>query len=315
MRFLIYGAGALGQTLGCLLAAQKHSVSLVIRERFIEPIRDKGLSVTGIFGNFHAEGAAIELLPSLGHHRSRDFDYILITTKSYSTPQAISDIAMLDACTCPVVSVQNGCGNIERLSQQFGTDRSLGARVITGFEIQQDGVVKITVSADDIHIGAAIPGTISPAAQTLAATISQAGLPTVPVEDINQSLFAKLLYNCALNPLGAILGVNYGRLSEHDDSRTIMNSVIEETFSVITALGGTIAWKNAAHYQDHFYTTLLPATYDHRSSMLQDLENSKPTEIEALTGYVWRQGEMNGVATPMCELLTRLIRFKECSIS
>jgi len=313
MRFLIYGAGALGQTLGCLLASQGHSVSLVIRERFIQPIRDKGLSVTGIFGNFHAAGTDIELLTTLEPRRHCRYDYILITTKSYGTSQAVSEISTLESCSCPVVSMQNGCGNLEQLIHQFGRDRSLGARVITGFEIQQAAAVKITVSADDIHIGGALPGAISPAAHALAAAINKAGLPAVPVEDINQSLFAKLLYNCALNPLGAVLGVSYGVLSEHDETRAIMNSVIEETFCVINALGGSIPWQNAVHYQDHFYRILLPATYEHRSSMLQDLDNNKPTEIDALTGYVWHQGKRNGVDTPMCELLTRLIRFKEQS--
>ena len=315
MRFLIYGAGALGQALGCMLAAQGHNVTLIIRERFIKSITKKGLTVSGLFGDFHVEGRSIGLLPSLETVHDNDFDYILITTKSYGTAQAVAEIATLEHCSCPVVSMQNGCGNVEQVIRQFGTDRSLGARVITGFEIQQPAVVKITVSADDIHIGAAVPGSISQSAQRLANTINQGGLPTIPVEDINQSLFAKLLYNCALNPLGALLGVNYGALSEHDDTRTVMNNIIEETFSVISVLGGTTPWKSAAHYQDHFYQTLLPATYDHRSSMLQDLENNKPTEIEALTGYVSCQGKMNGISTPVCELLTSLIRFREQSIN
>lgn len=315
MRFLIYGAGALGQALGCMLAVQGHNVTLIIRERFIKSISERGLSVSGLFGDFHVQGNSIGLFPTLDTVDDYDFDYILITTKSYGTAQAVSEIATLDHCSCPVVSLQNGCGNVEQIIRQFGSDRSLGARVITGFEIQQPAVVKITVSADDIHIGTAVPGSNSQSARRLAGAINQAGLPTIPVEDINQSLFAKLLYNCALNPLGALLGVNYGALSEHDDTRTVMNTIIEETFSVISVLGGTPPWKSAAHYQDHFYQILLPATYDHRSSMLQDLENNKPTEIEALTGYVSCQGKMNGISTPVCELLTSLIRFKEQSIN
>ena len=315
MRFLIYGAGALGQALGCILAARGHNVMLIIRERFINSITKKGLSVSGLFGDFHVEGPSIGLFPSLDTVGDYDFDYILITTKSYGTAQAVSEIATLDRCSCPVVSMQNGCGNVEQVIGQFGTDRSLGARVITGFEIQQPAVIKITVSADDIHIGAAMPGSISQSAYRLANTINQAGLPTIPVEDINQSLFAKLLYNCALNPLGALLGVNYGALSEHDDTRIVMNNIIQETFSVISVLGGTTPWKSAVHYQEHFYQTLLPATYDHRSSMLQDLENNKPTEIEALTGYVSSQGKMNGISTPVCDLLTSLIRFREQSLN
>jgi len=311
MRFLIYGAGALGQTLGCLLASQGHSVSLVIRERFIQPIRDKGLSVTGIFGNFHAAGTDIELLTTLEPRRHCRYDYILITTKSYGTSQAVSEISTLESCSCPVVSMQNGCGNLEQLIHQFGRDRSLGARVITGFEIQQAAAVKITVSADDIHIGGALPGAISPAAHALAAAINKAGLPAVPVEDINQSLFAKLLYNCALNPLGAILGVPYGDLAEKTETRNIMNNIIEETFAVIVAMGTKMPWKSPDEYKELFYSKLIPATANHRASMLQDLENGKPTEVEALVGYVSKAGRRVRVTTTTCDILASMVRFKE----
>jgi len=315
MRFLIYGAGALGQALGCLLAAQGHTVSLIIRERFIEAIRINGLSVTGIFGNYHSGNLSIKLYTELKEIGDSEFDYILLTTKSYSTEHAVADLAKLDRGNGTLVSMQNGCGNIEQVTQRFGAQRSLGARVITGFEITQPGMVNITVSADNVHIGAAVPGPIAGSAQTLADFINQAGLPCVAVEDINQSLFAKLLYNCALNPLGAVLGVNYGALSEHEDTQLIMNNVMDETFRVISKLGGTVPWESANQYREHFYRTLLPATYNHRSSMLQDLENGKQTEIEALTGYVVAQGKAHGVNTPTCELLTSLIRFKEQYIS
>ncbi len=129
--------------------------------------------------------------------------------------------------------------------------------------------------------------------------------------DIHQSLFAKLLYNCALNPLGAILGVNYGKLSEHAETREIMNNVIDETFQVIRAIGGTLPWNNATQFKKLFYEELIPATYDHRPSMLQDLENNKPTEVEALVGYVSSTGREHGVATPCCSQLASLVRYRQ----
>jgi len=311
MHFLIYGAGALGQALGGLLAARGHKVSLVLRPRYIDVIKNEGLSVTGIFGTFRAAPGSLELLTDLAGCDGTDFDYILITTKSYSTGQAIADIAGLSGVTCPVVSMQNGCGNLEQIAEQFGEERSLGARVITGFEILRPGVVDITVSADAVHIGSSHRGTITRDSRLLAEEISRAGLPCQPVADIFQSLFAKLLYNCALNPLGAILGVNYGALTENQDTKEIMEKVIGETFAVISARGSTLPWANARQYISLFYDSLLPATYNHRSSMLQDLENNKPTEIDALSGWVTNQGKLHGVPTPISELLTALIRFKE----
>ncbi len=310
MNILFYGAGALGQALGAMLAAAGHQVDLLLRPRFLEPIRTSGLRVTGIFGDFTAPPANCHPLASLGESRG-PYDYVLLTTKAYDTEAAVADIATLGERAGVVVSMQNGCGNVERVVAAFGPERSLGARVITGFALSAPGVANITVCADAIHVGPS-GGTVIPAtAARLAEALAAAGHPTVAVPDINPSLFAKLLYNCALNPLGAILGVHYGLLGEREETRRIMDKVMDETFAVIDALGGRTPWASAAAYREVFYTTLLPVTYNHRASMLQDVENGKPTEVDALVGYVVSQGRRLGVATPTCELLTELVRFKE----
>lgn len=311
MRFLIYGAGALGQAIGCILAADGHQVDLVLRPRFLEALHSSGLEVTGIFGEYRVPPAQIGLLTSLKKRNGSEYDAVLLTTKTYDTDRAITDIAGLSQCYCPVVSLQNGCGNLEKLEERLGRERSLAARVITGFEIECPGRVRITVSADAVHVGGCVRGVIPGAAKRLAEALTHAGLPSIAVADVYQSLFAKLLYNCALNPLGAVLGVHYGALAENDETRMIMDRVIEETFTVIATMGGSTPWQDTVGYRKVFYSQLVPATYHHRPSMLQDLENSKPTEVEAMVGYVAAQGRKYGVATPCCDLLAALVRFKE----
>jgi len=311
MRFLIYGAGALGQAIGCMLAADGHKVDLVLRPRFITALETGGLSVSGIFGEYRVAGDQLGLLEDIRRHDGQDYDYVLLTTKTYGTAAALAALTPLKSCQCPVVSMQNGCGNLEQLEQHLGRERSMAARVITGFTIERPGSVRITVSADSVHIGGCKRGEIPEAAGILAAALTHAGLPSVAVADIYQSLFAKLLYNCALNPLGAILGVHYGALAENSETRGLMDQVIQETFAVIQAMGGTTPWPDAAGYRQVFYGQLVPATFDHRSSMLQDLEQHKPTEVEAMVGYVAAQGRKHQVATPCCEVLASLVRCKE----
>lgn len=311
MYFLVFGAGALGQAIGCMLAAAGHQVDLVIRPRFLAPLQQTGLEVSGVLGTFHAHPEQLGLLTSLKARSGAAYDIVLLTTKTYDTDAAIAAIANLSSCYCPVVSMQNGCGNLEKLEERLGRERSLAARVITGFEIEQSGRVQISVSADAVHVGGCVPGVVPAAAKRLAEALTHAGLPTVAVPDIYQSLYAKLLYNCTLNPLGAVLGVHYGLLGEHEETRMLMDQVIDETFAVLTTMGGSVPWPSAAAYRNVFYEQLLPATYNHRPSMLQDLEHHKPTEVEAMVGYVSAQGRIFGVPTPCCDFLTALVRFKE----
>ena len=311
MKCIIFGAGALGQALGCMLAADGHQIDLVIRRRFIEPIESSGLRVTGIFGDYLAAPGKLHLLEDVDPARGPRYDVAFITTKSYDTGTAIAALTTLHGFDKPVVSVQNGCGNVEQVMEAFGSERACGARVITGFEIEKPGLVRITVSADDVHIGSSVTGTLPVFVRDLSKVINKAGLPCKAVEDIYQDLFAKLLYNCALNPLGAVLGVHYGALGDSTHTRSIMDRVIDEAFAVIHGLDGTTPWENADRYREIFYGQLLPATYNHRPSMLQDLENGKQTEVEGLAGYVTRQGQRLGIATPVCAMLAGLVRFKE----
>ena len=310
MQILIYGAGALGQALGCMMAADGHRVDLVLRERFIQPIQRHGLRVTGLFGNRSVQPEDIGLFSS-ALDSAATYDTTFITTKSYDTEYALQELYLLEKRAGEIVSMQNGCGNVEKVENTFGPKRSLGARVITGFEIEKPGIINITVSADAIHIGNSRSGTPSTMAVKLAQAIDHAGHPCSAVQDIHRSLFAKLLYNCALNPLGALLGVHYGALIQDEGTRQIVDKTIEETFTVISALGGNTPWSSAEEYKIEFYDRLIPATFNHRPSMLQDLENCKQTEIDALTGFVSKQGKKTGTSTPTCDMLTSLVRFRE----
>ena len=311
MRILIFGAGAVGQAVGCMLAADNHTVDLIVRERFIEKIRLDGLSVVGIFGNYQTEAGRLGLYTSIEDVSNKTYDYVLVTTKSYDTKTAVHELMKLHDQSCTFVTMQNGCGNLEMIVECFGEKRSLGARVITGFEIEQPGVVRITVTSDDVHIGGYCESEVPESAVTIADAINTAGLPCVTTPFIKRDLLAKLLYNCALNPLGAILGVHYGALGDDPDARAIMHEVICEVFSVIEAMGAKTHWDTPEDYESYFYEKQVPATYNHRSSMLQDIENGKKTEVDALTGYVSEHGRLFNVPTPVCNTISELIRFME----
>ncbi|MBN1292006.1 MAG: 2-dehydropantoate 2-reductase [Candidatus Latescibacteria bacterium] len=311
LKFLVFGAGAVGQAIGCMLSADGHRVDMIVRQRYIDVLMRDGLKVTGIFGDYLANSGLTGYYVSIENVKSKTYDYVLITTKSYDTSVAVIETGKLENQDFVVVSMQNGCGNFEKVVERYGELRSLAARVITGFEIESPGLVRITVTADAVHVGGNREGAVPDSALKLANILNKAGLPTDTTPYVRRDLFAKLLYNSALNPLGASLGVHYGALGDDSDSRAIMSAIIHEVFAVIKAMGAQTNWDTPEEYKRFFYEKQVPATYNHRSSMLQDLERGKQTEIDALTGYISTEGRRLNVPTPVCDTITGLIRFME----
>jgi 2-dehydropantoate 2-reductase len=311
MRVLIAGAGALGSVFGGFLRRAGLEVTLLGRAAHLDAIARRGLQIDGIWGSHQVGGLAVAT--DAGALRG-PFDAILVTVKSYDTPAVAEATAPLLASDGVAISLQNGLGNVETLEATFGPERTLGARVIFGAAIGAPGHVRITVFADPTAVGALVP-TRHPrrqaAAQRWAEIIDRAGVPAVVTDRLAALLWAKVFYNAALNPLGALLGVHYGALPEHPESRALMDQVIEEAFAVARAEQVALAWASPDEYRQEFYGRLVPATYDHRSSMLQDLERGRRTEIDAINGAVWRRGAARDVETPVNATLTRLVHTVE----
>jgi len=135
----------------------------------------------------------------------------------------------------------------------------------------------------------------------------RAGIPTGATDNILGQLWAKVAYNAALNPLGALLSVPYGILSGIPQTRHLMDEVIREAYAVARAAGVGMPIPSADEYIDHFYGELVPPTAAHRSSMLQDIEAGRKTEIAALNGALARIGAERAVACPVNRALTLLV--------
>jgi 2-dehydropantoate 2-reductase len=311
MRVLIAGAGALGSVFGGFLRRAGLDVTLLGRAAHLETIARAGLTLDGIWGTHHVGGFGIATDAAA---LRGPFDVVFVPVKSYDTRAMAETIAPLLAASGVAISLQNGLGNVETLEAVVGAERALGARVIFGATIPGPGCARVTVFADPTAIGALAPDRLparDAAAQRWAEIVNAAGIPAVYTDRLAALLWAKVFYNAALNPLGALLRLHYGALPAHDDSRALMDAVIDEAFDVARAEGVPLSWSSAAAYRDEFYGRLVPATADHRASMLQDLERGRRTEVDAINGAVWRRGAARDITTPVNETLTRLIHLVE----
>jgi 2-dehydropantoate 2-reductase len=147
--------------------------------------------------------------------------------------------------------------------------------------------------------------------EKLAAVISLAGIPCRTSTEVMKYLWDKIIYNSALNSLGAILEVNYGKLADMEETRAIMDQAVHEIFAVLDAAGAELLWPDASSYLDNFYRRLIPITADHHPSMLQDIQRGRRTEIDALNGAICRLGREFKVPTPINLMITRLVKAKE----
>jgi 2-dehydropantoate 2-reductase len=311
---LVAGAGAIGSVVGGMLHAAGHRVTMLGRREHLEAIARDGLRITGLLGEHLVRG--LDLADHAARLRS-SFQLILVTVKSYDTAELADAISERLAEDGLVVSLQNGLGNIEALAERFSLARVIGGRVIFGAEVVRPGATHVTVFADPIAIGPdpqqhrELSAPLERRARSVATMLDASGVPTVTVADVMPVIWTKLIYNAALNALGALHELSYGELAADSNFAAIMNDVIDEAFAVASRAGMRLPYADASAYREMFYGRLIPSTASHRPTMLFDLKNRGRTDIDSLNGKLVELGERFGVDTPANRMLTRMIHDAE----
>jgi 2-dehydropantoate 2-reductase len=316
MNTLIVGAGSIGVAMAATLCAAGSQVSIFARGKTLEAISKGGVHRTGLFGQLDFTREQLSVVSDRWEDfPARHYDYILITTKTMANRQVSAELADHREILAPegkLVILQNGWGNDAAYLEHFPKEQVCSARVITGFQRSEPNVSQVTVYTSPILLGNLYGLSPAPLAP-LAEAITQGGIPCQLTEDVGKALWAKMLYNCTLNPLGAVLGVHYGALTECPQTVEIMNDLIDEIFSVMTAAGYSTYWASAEEYRKEFYAKLVPDTYHHNSSTLQDIRKQQPTEIDTLTGKVMELAQQTGQSVPVNTMLYRLIKAMEAN--
>jgi 2-dehydropantoate 2-reductase len=312
MNIVVLGAGAIGLVFGGFLANNGHQVYLLGRKAHMDPINDRGLLIEGIWGNHlitNLKGftTIAQLVEDTGFH----FDLALLTVKTYDSETVLKSFCNAIPCSIPTVSLQNGLGNLEYVIRTMGHDQAMAGSVLFGAEAISPGRVRVAAYAEEVKVGGVEGGIDFGLVKDVADMFTDAAIPSVPTRDIDRCLWGKALYNCSSNGLGAILGVNYGALMEHESSRSLISSIIREIFLVLEKENQRVDWSDAEAYLQDLFERLLPVTYDHVSSMLQDLKRNKRTEIDALNGAIVTLAEKHGVEVPVNWLVTKLVKMRE----
>ena len=346
MNFIIFGAGTVGSYIGGRLALAGQTVTFVGRPRIIDVLAVHGLYVTDLEGfKGHVEAAALRLAPSLQEAIAKnaasaeDETVILMCVKGGSTESAGSEIAQACQPGTTVVSLQNGVDNVARIQACAPQMRVLAGMVPYNVVSVVNVVVNVMADAGQsshrvhratmgsLHIGHASgeasrssgPGGPTEFDHQIATRLNASGLPTVLSNNMRAVQWGKLLLNLN-NPVNALSDLPLQAQLQDRDYRRVLADLQTEALAVMARAGITpvkvaaVAPRVMPHLlrlPNWLFTRLaarmLRMDAQARSSMWDDLQQGRTTEIDDLCGAVVRLAQAHGVAAPqnarMCVLV------------
>ncbi|ADC47170.1 2-dehydropantoate 2-reductase PanE [Methanobrevibacter ruminantium M1] len=316
MNILINGTGAIGIGLGASMISQGANVSFFAREETANAIRKNGIKRTGIFNHYSFGPESFKVYTDYKDIPDNEFDFVLVSSKTIANDdisRKLNEHKSILKEDAKIIIFQNGFANDEPYLRFFPKEQVYCARVITGFKRPERYISEVTVHTEPILLGSLQKDDDgefidSRPVSIISKMINDSGIPSETTEELDKFLWAKMLYNCSLNPLGAILNGNYGKLMENEYSVKIMNELIDEIFEVIKASGYRTNWDSPEEYREVFYSKLVPDTYNHRSSTLQDISKRQKTEIDTLNGKVIELGEKYGVDVSVNKTIYNIIK-------
>ena len=289
MRVGVLGAGSIGGLVSAKLVDAGHDLLLHSRGDHGAVLATKGLRITGEW-DYQVDGDdwivsldEVGLVPELENW----CDVAIITCKSKDTFE-LSKVANF-VCNGPVLSLQNGLGNLEILENEIGPHRIAGGTTTNA--VFRSGFGEINwAGRGELIIGGRC-------AEVFVELLSELG--AIFTDDLNRSIWEKVLLNVAINPLAAICGISNGGLLESELLSQSESTMLE---AAVVARTEGVKISDDQELIDKLHSVLV-ATSNNKCSMLQDVKAGRETEIEMLCGEVVRRGERYGIPTPLNALL------------
>ncbi len=318
MKVCIFGAGAIGGYMGVKLAKAGADVSLVARGPHLAAMQEKGLTLIEEEGETTtAPVTASDDPAALGVQ-----DYVIVTLKAHSVPPVVSKMAPLIGPNTTIVSGVNGVpwwyfhklegahegtrldsvdpGNVQW--NGFGPDRVLGCVVYPAAEVIEPGVIK-HIEGNRFSLGEP-DGSKSDRAQALSKILANAGLKAPVRPKLRDEIWVKLWGNLSFNPISALTHATLDVLCTDEGTRAVARNMMVEAQEIAERLGVKFPIDVDRRIAGG------AAVGAHRTSMLQDLDQGRPMEIDALVASVQELGRVTGVPTPTIDTVLGLIRLR-----
>ncbi len=298
MRVAIVGPGAMGNLFTYLLARNTSAEIRLLDKNAerVKKISEEGLFIEGISGDHHIRpGISVEA-SEIG-----SVDLVILCVKGPDTYQACRDAAPLLRADTPLLTLQNGMGNIEEIERALGAGRALGGTTSMGATVLSLNRIRHAGWGETV-IGEA-DGSRSDRAETILGLFREADLDVSLTDNLQGLLWSKLIINVGINALTALTQVHNGELVRHEGTRAVMKTAVDEAVRITGKLGVRLLYDNPVDKA----AAVCEATSGNVASMLQDVLKEKRTEIGQINGVVVRLGAELGVPTPANEILLHLV--------
>ena len=317
MKICVFGAGAIGGYMGVKLAQAGADVSLVARGPHLAAMQQNGLRLIEEGQEHKVSVSASDTPADLGEQ-----DYIIVTLKAHSVPPVVEKMRPLIGKNTTIVSGVNGVpwwyfhkigGPLEgrRLHSVdpddaqwngFGPDNVLGCVVYPAAEVIEPGVTK-HIEGNRFSLGEP-DGSKSERAIALSQALSAAGLKAPVRPKLRDEIWVKLWGNLSFNPISALTHATLDVLCTDEGTRPIARAMMLEAQEIAEKLGVKFPIDVERRIDGG------AAVGAHRTSMLQDLDQGRPMEIDALVASVQELGKITQTPTPIIDTVLGLVRLR-----
>src|SRR3989338_7113896 len=303
MKIVIVGPGAMGCLLAAFLSKSNEDIWLLDKDKErAAKINAQGITLEGVSGNWQAKVKAESDTKRIG-----EADLLIICVKSYNTKEAILHARPLIGEKTGVLTLQNGIGNIEIITDAVGSDKVMGGVTNEGATLL--GIGSISHAGRGETVIGRIDGKIPVEMRYIREVFKSCGLEMRIWRDIKGLLWSKLFINVGINALTAITRLNNGRLVEFEGTRIILREAVTEATKIAKRKRIKLIYDDPLAKVE----AVCEATGGNVSSMLQDVLKKKRTEIDFINGVIVRQAQELGIPTPINSVLVGLIKTIEAS--
>jgi 2-dehydropantoate 2-reductase len=302
---LVVGAGAVGAAVASIIHAGKPGSLRVLADGSrISRYAADGFVINGRRFDFPLVSG--ESPPAEGEEP----DLIILAVKNQHLKSAISGMAPFVGARSLILSLLNGISSEDELAAAFGREK-IPYAMILGIDAVRNGNAIGFSGAGKIHFGDALnrPGAWSERVSRIASFFDGCGIGYVVPEDMIRSLWYKFMINVGINQASAVLRAPYRVFQRVPEAKEAMYGAMEELIAISRVKGTGLTEADL----DSWFATLLGLLPEAKTSMLQDVEARRETEVEAFAGRVIALGGETGVPTPVNRLFFNLIRTIEQS--